>query len=436
LSGKKIVSAEYGFVTKDKARRLGEVSATPLLRDGEVIAVVGVVRDVTEQRQLEKQLIQAQKMESIGRLAGGIAHDFNNLLGGMLGYASLMKTKLERDDKFFEYVETIEKSATRAAELTSQLLAFSRGGKYETDAINLNKLVREAFQIIDRTIDKSIEIETRLSDMLPAVDADAGQIEQAIMNLVINARDAMPGGGKMIVETSVARLTEEYSQTHMGAKPGLYVVLTLTDTGVGMDKDTAERAFEPFFTTKEDGKGTGLGLAMVYGVVKNHGGHVWVYSEPEEGTTFKVYLPTDGKRQAEEQKSRTLSDSGGNELILVVDDEESMRAVAKDMLIDNGYRVLQAEDGIRAVEIFGRHNGDIDLVILDMVMPKLGGMETFLKLKELSPNVKALLSTGYSQGGKAQEILKSGVHGFVQKPYDVATLLSKVRSVLDSPPPA
>jgi two-component system cell cycle sensor histidine kinase/response regulator CckA len=252
-----------------------------------------------------------------------------------------------------------------------------------------------------------------------------------LMNLCVNANDAMPNGGQLIIETDVRVLGQSDVGMHEEAAAGSYVVISVTDTGVGMDKETVTRIFEPFFTTKEKGKGTGLGLSMVYGVVKNHSGSVNVYTEPGVGSTFKVCLPVSGKPEPKE-----LSDAkkplGGNESILIVDDELSIRSLARDMLESSGYSVLLADNGEKAIEVYKRHNGNIKLVILDMVMPKMGGRETFLKLKELNPKVKALLSTGYSQSGKAQEILDSGVMGFVQKPYRVNTLLSEVRNVLDA----
>ena len=398
---------------------------------GKSVGRVWSFRDITGQKKLEQQIMQAQKMESIGTLAGGIAHDFNNLLGGILGYASLMKSKIAKDHEAFKYANTIETSATRAAELTAQLLAFARGGKYEVTVLNLNAIINETLEIIGRTIDKSIEIETDLQDGLVTVEADAVQIEQVVMNLCVNARDAMPNGGKLIIETGIERLTEEYVHSHMGAKEGLYVRMSLTDTGVGMTKETVERIFEPFFTTKEKGKGTGLGLSMVYGVVKNHGGYVHVYSEPGEGSVFKVYLPANGKAEIKELP-RNESPANGTELVLVVDDEEPIRFLAKDTLESFGYSVLLAENGEQAVEIYKTRRNEIDLVVLDMIMPKMGGRETFLKLKAMNPDIKALLSSGYSQNEKAEEILNSGVSGFVQKPYQIDTLLSKVRSALDA----
>lgn len=422
---------ELNLRKKDGSQVIGFVTASAVHdENGDLIAYRGILRDVTEEKQLEQQLIQAQKMESIGTLAGGIAHDFNNLLGGVLGYASLIKTRISEDHELYRYVNTIEISAMRAAELTGQLLAFARGGKYNIKPVVLNGVVEETLRIIDSTFDKSIEIKTHLHPQLPAVEADSGQMQQVLMNLCVNSRDAMPAGGELIIDTDFVRLSDEYARAHMGAKPGLYAVLSVTDTGMGMEKETAQKVFEPFFTTKEDGKGTGLGLSMVYGVVKNHDGYIAVYSEPGQGATFKIYLPAKGIPEKEEMSVSGVH-LGGSELVLVVDDEDVMRSIAKDILEAHGYSVLLAQDGIEAVNVYREHKDEIHLVILDMVMPKRGGRETFSELKALNPDIKAILSTGYSRSGKAQDILDSGVMGFVQKPYQVGLLLSKVRCVLD-----
>ena len=431
FSGAHVEMLEYEFLKKDGSKRLGELNVAPRRKGGEVVELICVARDITEQKELQQQLFQSQKMESIGTLAGGIAHDFNNILGGILGYASLMKAKMTKGHSFYNYVDTIETGSMRAAQLTDQLLAFARGGKYDIRPVDLNKIIDETLKIINRTFDKSIEVEMQLHDQLPTVEADAGQIQQVIMNLCINAGDAMPGGGKLTIQTEIETLDNGYVKTHMGAKAGEHAVLSVTDTGIGMDSKTSQRIFEPFFSTKGEGKGTGLGLAMVYGVVKNHGGYVDVYSEPGLGTTFKIYLPLSGKPESE-ASSEAEHELDGNELVLVVDDEEPIRALAKEMLESYGYRVILAEDGERGIEMFEENSGEIGLVILDMVMPNMGGRETFLKMKKINPKVKALLSTGYSQSGKAQEILDNGVLGFIQKPYQLRALLSKVRSVLDS----
>jgi PAS domain S-box-containing protein len=394
--------------------------------NNEPTGLLGVTRDITEKMHLQNQLFQAQKMESIGTLAGGIAHDFNNLLGGILGYASLIKTKTRKKHTAHGYAETIEKSANRASDLTAQLLAFARGGRCETKVLNLNSIVNETLEIIGRTFDKSIEVGVHLCESLPTVEADAGQMQQVLMNLCVNARDAMPDGGKLIIETS----SETIAEGQGGVKPGSYVNLSVTDTGMGMNKETIERIFEPFFTTKEKGKGTGLGLSVIYGVVNNHGGHVHVYSEPGGGSTLKVLLPASGKPE-ETETPKVARRKSGTEVILVVDDEEVIRSLAKDALETYGYHVLLAQNGNEAIEIYGANESRIRLVIMDMIMPKMGGKEAFSKLKELDPQIKVLMSTGYSQDGEAKDMLNNGVLGLIQKPYQLDELLSTVRSALD-----
>ncbi len=407
-----------------------ELHAFPLIEPGnERTMVIEYVRDISERKLLEERFLQAQKMESIGLLAGGIAHDFNNILGGILGYASWLKTNINRDHPFFRPVDTIERSASRAAELTAQLLAFARGGKYDLRPCSLNSVISESLKILSGTLDKSIAIETNLNESLPTVEIDIGQIQQVLMNLCVNARDAMPGGGRLTIQSSVARLSESDARNQPEAKPGWFAVLAVSDTGVGMEDGVKGRIFEPFFTTKEKGKGTGLGLSMVYGVVKNHGGFINVYSEPGEGSTFKIYLPLSGKPEVLESDVDTEM-AGGHETILVIDDEEAIRQVAADILESYGYRVRLACDGAEGVAMYGRGNG-IDMVLLDMVMPRQGGRETFLQLKRIDPKVRVLFSTGYSQNEKVNEIMALGVQGFIQKPYQVKDLLAKVRAVLD-----
>ena len=316
-----------------------------------VIGYRGIMRDITERKLLEQRYMQAQKMESIGQLAGGIAHDFNNILGGILGYASWMKTNLKEDDLFFKPVDTIEKSAQRAAELTGQLLAFARGGKYDIRAANLNSVISDSLKIISGTFDKSISIETKLDPSLPTVEIDIGQIQQVLINLCVNARDAMPGGGRMTIQSSMAVLGEADAQKQLEARPGWFAVMTVSDTGVGMSDTVKQRLFEPFFTTKEKGKGTGLGLSMVYGVVKNHGGFVNVYSEVDNGSAFKVYLPLSGKPEVLERDSKEEI-NGGHETVLVIDDEDVIREVAGEILRSYGYHVLLAADGEEGVQSF------------------------------------------------------------------------------------
>ncbi|MBN2413737.1 response regulator [candidate division KSB1 bacterium] len=406
-------------------------SASPIRDEkGNINGAVLVFRNITDKKKLERQLTQAQKMESIGLMAGGVAHDFNNILAAILGYASFMKIKLDIEDPNYKYVETIERSAQRGAELTSQLLTFTRGGKQDIKPINLNDIVNETVKIIKSTFDKAIEIETRLFNGLTAVRADEVQMQQLLMNLCVNARDAMPFGGKLIVETDMTFIYDHDTSFYVGVKSGSYVTVSVSDTGVGMDKDTLGKIFDPFFTTKEKGKGTGLGLSMVYGVIKNHGGFEKVTSEPNKGTTFKIYFPACDKFK-KGAKSVTKKPQQGNEVILVVDDEEPIRMFVKDVLEAYGYTVFLAENGEEAVSIFKKYKDKIDLVILDMVMPKMGGLQTYIKLKMLNPKIRAFLSSGYSPDGQASEILQRGVNGFLQKPFEMNDLLIKVRDVLD-----
>ncbi len=431
ISGKDVPSA-YSFrvINKDGKTLWGTNNSVLIDWDGRP-ATLNFFQDITEQKELEAQILQAQKMESIGTLAGGIAHDFNNLLGGILGYASLMKMKLKEGDDLYKPVTMIEKSATRAAELTSQLLGFARSGKYDERLVDLNNLVDETLSILDRTFDKAIEIKKHLEVSLPPVKGDPGQLQQILMNLCINAADAMPEGGQLILETLVENVKANSVQTALELRPGSYVTLSVTDTGVGMDKDTVERIFDPFFTTKEVGKGTGLGLSMVYGVVKNHGGTVNVYSEEGQGTTFRVFLPVSAGKK-EEIKGDHAQPFGGSEKILVVDDEEQIRTMAKDMLEGFGYSVTIVETGTEAAQIFEEQQGNFEMVLLDMVMPGMSGEKTLIKLREIDPEIKVLLTSGFSQSGRASEILKQGANDFIQKPYQVSELMLKIRSLLDS----
>ena len=430
LSGN-VFKARFTNRRKDGTTYFEDETIAPVIdSNGKVVNFVEVGYDVTEQISLEDQLAQAQKLESIGLLAGGIAHDFNNILGAILGYASFMKNKMSEDHQFYKYVDMIERSAIRAAELTSQLLAFARGGKYNVTPVNLNRIVLDTLGIIQSTFDKSIIVEKNLPQDIPTVEADPGQMQQVVMNLCVNARDAMPGGGILRVETSEVELTENDTKSNIEAHPGRYVLLIVSDTGIGMDKQTVQRIFEPFFTTKEKGKGTGLGLSMVYGIVRNHGGFIRVESEPGKGTSFKVFYPA--SRKAEKKEAGAMEDvKGGSETILVAEDDEAMRELVKDILESGGYNVIAAENGEAAVEAYTKREDEINLVILDMIMPKMNGSEAFKSLKKINPDVLVLLSSGYSQDGKAQELLNEGVAGFLGKPYQVRELLEKVRAVLE-----
>lgn len=404
----------------------------PLVDDfGKVGNLVAKFEDLTEKKILESALQQAQKMESIGTLAGGIAHDFNNILGGVLGYTSFIKTKMPKTDPLYRYINIIESSARRAADLTQQLLAFARGGKYRVQNLNLNLLVKEAVELIESTIHKNIKLKLELANTALAVEVDGGQIIQTIVNMCINARDAMPEGGLLTVSTSFVTLDEQFTYKHPGSKVGRYVLLRVSDTGTGMPEETKQRIFEPFFTTKKDKKGTGLGLAMVYGIVKNHKGYINVESELGVGTTFLIYLPA-SDTQLEETKTANNDLKEGNETILIAEDEDMMRNLLVEMLDSSGYQVITAENGREALSIYREQFGNIDLVILDMMMPELNGPEAFRRLKEINPEVKVLFSSGYDEQTQSQDILNEGVIGFLQKPYGVNDLLSKIRTVIDS----
>jgi two-component system cell cycle sensor histidine kinase/response regulator CckA len=412
----------------DLGGRLQSYEARCALCDNDEVLVV--TRNITEKRRLEQQVLQAQKMESLGTLAGGIAHDFNNILAAILGYASFLKSKLSVSHEFFKYVETIERGASRAADLTSKLLAFTRGDKVNFKPLNINKLIGETQELILHTFDKAISVETRLDNSLPTVEGDAGQIQQVVMNLCVNARDAMSGGGRLLIETSTTAINGTDPQTPADVKPGSYVKLSVSDSGSGMNKSVLTRIFDPFFTTKAKGQGSGLGLSVVYGIVKGHEGFVTVNSQPGHGSVFNTFFPISGRPEAlEKSSSETLL--GRNELIFVVEDEEDIRSFICEVLPGHGYRILSAENGDQALAIYREHWREITLVILDMVMPNLGGEEAFLKMKEINPRIKAMLSTGYSQDGRAGEIIGKGIKGFIQKPYDFHQLLAKLRQILD-----
>jgi len=425
------VAFESVFKRKDGSL-INTDQTSALTRDdkGNHIGGISIIRDITEKKSLERQLLQSQKMETISTLAGGIAHDFNNILGGILGYASFVKTLIKEENKIYKYIDNIEASAIRAANLTNQLLSFSRGGKYESRPLDINKIIRETLKVLYSSIDKSISIKTLLIPELLSVEGDASQIQQVFLNLFVNARDAMPEGGNLQIETKNVYLDQTFCKTHPGAKPGKYVHIAISDTGIGIKKETIDRIFEPFFTTKGKEKGSGLGLSVVYGIVKNHGGYVSVYSELGKGSIFKVYLPASSKPILEEKESE-ISEVEGKESILVIEDEEVIRNLVKEGLEDLGYTVLTAEDGEIGIDIYGERKREINLVILDLILPKMSGKIIYQKLKAIDPQIKVLLSSGYSQSGQAQELLNQGVEGFIQKPFKIKELAREIRAVLD-----
>jgi nitrogen-specific signal transduction histidine kinase len=390
-----------------------------------------ILEDITEHRLLENQLRQAQKMEAIGRLAGGVAHDFNNLLTAIFGYVDLLREDLPEGSSARQDTEEIRKAAERAAALTRQLLAFSRQQVLEAVIVNVNDLVEEFDKMLRRLIGEDVELRAALAPDLANVRADPGQLQQVLMNLVVNARDAMPTGGKLLIETANADLTEEYAELHQPVIPGAYVMLAVSDTGVGMDADTRARIFEPFFTTKEKGRGTGLGLSTVYGIVKQSGGYIWVYSEPGHGTTFKVYLPrvdAPAHPVAQPREARTLA---GTETILLAEDDEMLRPLAKGLLRKLGYIVLEAPSAEEALGAAAGHDGPIHLLVADVVMPGASGRELARRLAASRPETKVLYVSGYTDDAIVRHGLLDPGLAFLQKPFTPDTLARKVREVLD-----
>lgn len=421
------------------------------VRDVEVLAgaiqvggrerLYSIVHDITErklaeekQERLQEQLLQAQKLESVGRLAGGVAHDLNNLLSPILGYSELLQQmELPGTDKRREYVQYIIQAGIRARDLIRQLLAFGRKQTLFIETVDLNEVVAGFATLLRRTVREDIAIKIVSAPGLPAVRVDTGQIEQVIMNLVVNAQDAMPEGGKIAIETAAIELDEEYTASHAGVTPGRYVVLTVTDTGCGMDADVREQIFAPFFTTKEKGQGTGLGLATTYGIVKQHGGHIWVYSEPGQGTTFKIYLPAVEPLLDSKIVEPALPPENklATETVMVVEDNDMVRQLTVDVLTRRGYVVLAASGGAECLQKLGEHAGPLDLLITDVVMPEMNGKVLYQQARESIPGLKVLYMSGYAENVIAsQGTLNEGVH-FIQKPFTPSSLAVKVREVLE-----
>jgi len=400
---------------------------------GELVGIEVIAEDVTERRAFEEQLRAAQKMEAIGRLAGGVAHDFNNLLGVIIGYSELLQERLKPTDPLRATVEEIRKAGRRASSLTHQLLAFSRQQVLEPRIIDLNAVVADTEKMLRRLIGEHIELVTSLAPDLRTVKADPGQIERVIINLAINARDAMPNGGRLTIETANAELDQGPDPRLPSLVPGSYVLLAMSDNGIGMDAQTQARVFEPFFTTKQRGKGTGLGLATVYGVIKQSGGYIWVYTEPGKGSTFKIYLPL-----LEEAVPETKLSSGpvppfhGSETILLVEDEDSLRTLVRELLEESGYTVLDAAGGEQAILVAKQYQGAIDLLLTDMVMPGMSGQELAENLHALRPETKALYMSGYLGYSAGRHDILEPDTLLLQKPFTRNALVDKVREVLET----
>jgi PAS domain S-box-containing protein len=431
MQDRKRVEVEEQTLLHGKLRTVQTIK-TPILDDkGEAVGVLGIFWDVTEQRNLEAQLRQAHKMEAVGQLAGGIAHDFNNLLTGIIGNLALVLADLPESHPSRELLSNAETAAVRAAELTRQLLGFSRRTPLLSRPLNLNAVLDETLRLIQRTFDPRIEVRVSCQPDLWAIQADASQMGQVLMNLCLNARDAMPQGGVLTLRTANVEINAAMAAKSIEGRAGRFVRLHVEDTGIGMAPEVHERIFEPFFTTKEQGKGTGLGLAMVFGILKQHHGWIECQSELNRGTTFAIYLPAMSAIPV--QGPAVLPDGiqGGRETILLADDEEVVSRLGETILRRHGYRVLMAADGAEAVEIYRRQPHTIDLVILDLSMPRLSGSETLRELRQINPGVRVLISSGYSSDENLRAVEREGVLGFVAKPYRPAEFARQVRAALD-----
>ncbi len=397
----------------------------------------GIARDITERKEayiekqkLEDQLFQAQKMESIGRLAGGLAHDFNNILTGILGYSELLKMKFEDiTTKEGRAVDVINEGAKRAANLTKQLLSFSRKEDHKTIPVDINVIINSTIKITEKIFEKLINVDLDFDENLYLVEGDESKLNQVFTNLIINSKDAMPEGGELIVKTENTFLDENFTRMIPDIKKGKYIKISVTDTGSGMTPEVKDRIFEPFFTTKSTEKGTGLGLATVYGIIKKHNGHISVDSEPGQGTTFSIYLIASSKKISEQVTDTTLVKGTGT--ILIIDDEKHIRNLAQSQLQNLGYSTMTAEDGISGAKVFKENYKNIDLILLDMIMPNTIAYETYHELKNIKPEVKILLISGYSKSEKVNEILNEGAEGFIQKPFPLHILSKAINEAIN-----
>ena len=429
LRGKDPGALEYTAMRKDGSTFPVLFHAAPILRQGEMTGIRGIIVDLSERKQLEDDLRQAQKMEGIGRLSGGVAHDLNNLLSPILGYGEMLQAEFGPEDERREAVEEIVRAAERARDLVRQLLAFSRRQTLEFKAIEVSSLVRDFEKLLRRTIREDIRVELELGESLPTIQADRGQVEQVIMNLAVNAEDAMPRGGRLLIETALVELDDSFVATHRGAEEGPHVMLAVRDDGVGMDEDTMDHVFEPFFTTKS--QGTGLGLATVYGIVKQHGGSIWVQSEVGKGTEVACYFPV-VRSEPDREPARARGEEGAAQkgTVMVVEDEPAVRKLAVTALERQGYTLLSAGAGRECLEILEGHTGPVDLLLTDVVLPGMDGRSLFEKVKELYPETKGLFMSGYSEEVITHHGVLDQDIALVQKPFSIRYLIQRVREIV------
>ena len=437
---KKISNGEYVEhletlrIRKDGVKINVSITVSPIKNAaGEIIGASAIGRDITERKSLEQQLLQSQKMDAIGRLAGGVAHDFNNLLTVIIGYSELALNSIKEQAPAGESVRQVVKAAERAAALTQQLLAFSHQQIIKPKILSLNALITDMEKLLRRLIGEDLELQVILEPELLKIEADSSQINQIIMNLAVNARDAMPDGGTLTIETQNLILDQDYADSHISIKPGSYVMLAVSDTGIGMDEITKSKIFEPFFTTKELGKGTGLGLSTVYGIVKQISGHIWVYSEPQKGTAFKIYISTSEETSEHITPLEVpVTVKGGNETILLVEDEAVVRELILQTLRSEGYRIFAAPNPKEAIRIFEQHREEINMIISDMVMPNMSGLDLIQQIQPAKYGIKILYISGYTDHTMIKRGVLTAETPFLQKPFNTSTLLNKVREVLDS----
>ncbi len=426
------VPIEVIAIRKDGSKFPAEIQSRFIKDKGNKILKAEAIRDISERKNMEQQYFQMQKMEAIGKLAGGIAHDFNNLLTVINGFSEILLNRLHQEDPIRKEIGEIRKAGERANSLTSQLLAFSRRQLIKPKRININTCVQDIEKMLRRIIGEDIELETILDPDLANIKADKSQIDQVIMNLAINARDAINDVGKLTIETNNVVIDEEYVKNHISMKPGRYVMLAISDNGCGMDRETLSKIFEPFFTTKEAGKGTGLGLSTVYGIIKQNNGYIWVYSEPGQGTTFKIYFPRVDEPVEKDNEIKVPTGSlKGDEVILVVEDDYSVRKLTVEFLSKFGYSLLEAENGKEALTLLQKKSIYVDLIITDVIMPKMSGRELEKRIAKSHPKTKILFVSGYTDNAIAHHgVLEEGVN-FLSKPFRPLELAQKVRMILD-----